>query len=238
MEMETIIFNNKNALDHFNIWIAKEYTLPFVHEDIESKAIDGRSGTLTKRLGTYGDIVIKLELTATKTEEYRPLIRRINKWLTEIEDNKLIFSSYKERYLKVKKATIGNIEKDILRCGNFTVEFLCEPFYYESNETFQIIKTNTKIVNSGDVESKPLLLLEGVSGNISISINGREIRFTNVTGTININSGLLRAIGESGQNLTNKMIGKFPYLDIGENLIVFTGTIGSFKINKNTIYKN
>lgn len=237
--METIIFNNKNAYESFSIWIAKEYTLPFVQEDIENKVIDGRSGSLTKKLGTYKDISIKLELKLVDCENYRATIRKINKWLTEIEDNKLMFSSYKSKYLKVKKVTIENIEKDILRCGNFTVEFLCEPFYYESNETFQTLGTNTIVTNYGDLASQVNLLLENVSGNISISINGREIQFTGVEGTIDLNSELRRVIDESGQGLTNKMIGKFPiYLDVGDNLIITSGTIGSFKMDKNTIYKN
>lgn len=237
--METIIFNNKNALESFSIWIAKEYTLPFVQEDIENKILDGRSGSLTKKLGTYKDISIKLELKLVDCENYRAKIRKINKWLTEIEDNKLMFSSYKSKYLKVKKVTTGNIEKDILMCGNFTVEFLCEPFYYQTGEQLQTITSNSIIVNDGDLSSQINLLLENVSGNISFSINGREIQFISVEGTIDLDSELRRVIDESGQSLTNKMIGKFPvYLDVGQNLIVFTGTIGSFKMNKNTIYKN
>lgn len=236
--METIIFNNKNALESFSIWIAKEYTLPFVQEDIQNKILDGRSGSLTKKLGTYKDISIKLELKLVDCENYRATIRKINKWLTEIEDNKLVFSSYKSKYLKVKKVTIGNIEKDILMCGNFTVEFLCEPFYYQTGEQLQTIISNSIIVNDGDLASKPDLLLENVSGDISISINGREIQFTGVEGTISLDNAFPRVVDENGQSLTNKMIGKFPILDVGDNLIVFDGTIGSFKMNKNTIYKN
>lgn len=236
--METIIFNNKNAYENFEIWIAKEYDLPFVQEDIESKVIDGRSGSLTKKLGTYKDIKFSLELTLTNTENYRATIRKINKWLTEIEDNKLVFSSYKSKYLKVKKVTLGNIEKDILRCGNFTVEFLCEPFYYQTGEQLQTITSNSIIINDGDLASKPDLLLENVSGNISISINGREIQFIGVDGTIDLDNAFPRVVDENGESLTNKMIGKFPVLDVGDNLIIFTGTIGSFKMNKNTIYKN
>ena len=236
--METIIFNNENALDHFEIWIAKEYSLPFTQEEVEEVRVDGRSGSLTKKLGTYKDINIKLELTATQTEDYRPLVRKINKWLTEIVDNKLIFSSYKQRYLKVKYVKIGNIERDIMLCGNFTVEFICEPFYFETGETLQAITNNTTIKNNGDIQSQPHLLLEGVSGNILISINGREMQFKGVQGTIDLNKVPYRVIDGSGESLTSKMAGYFPILDIGDNLIIINGAFASAKINKNTIYKN
>ena len=236
--METIIFNNKNALGHFEIWIAKEYSLPFTQEEVESISVDGRSGTLTKKLGTYKDINIKLELTATQTEDYRPLIRKINKWLTEIVDNKLVFSSYKQRYLKVKYVKIGNIERNIMLCGNFTVEFICEPFYFETGEVLQDLKTNTIVTNYGDIQSQPHLLLEGVSGNISISINGREIQFKGIQGIIDLNKVPYRVIDGNGESLTSKMTGDFPILDIGDNLIIINGTFTSAKINKNTIYKN
>lgn len=235
--METIIFNNKNALDDLNIWIAKEYVLPFVVEDEEETQIEGKSGTLTTKLGTFPNLNIPLELTLIDITDYRSKVRKINKWLTEIEDNKLIFSSYKERCLKVKKVSIKDIEKDILKCGNFTVNFLCEPFFYNSNEYQETINNNATLFNDGDLESQPNLLLEGVSGNISISINGREMQFTGVTGIVDINSRLFRTIDGSGQSLTSKMIGKFPALDVGINLITYTGTVGSFKITKNTIYK-
>lgn len=235
--METIIFNNKNALEDLNIWIAKEYVLPFVIEEEEETPIEGRSGTLTTKLGTFPNLNIPLELILIDITDYRSKVRKINKWLTEIEDNKLIFSSYKERCLKVKKVSTKDIEKDILKCGNFTANFLCEPFFYNPSEYQETINNNTTIFNDGDLESQPNLLLEGVSGNISISINGREMQFTSVVGTISINSRLFRAIDGNGQSLTNEMIGKFPILDVGTNLITYVGTIGSFKITKNTIYK-
>lgn len=235
--METIIFNNKNALEDFKIWISKEYELPFIVEEIEEIPIEGKSGVLTRKTGVYPDIKISLELTVIDIIDYRPLIRKITKWLTEIEDNKLIFTSYREKHFKVKKVTIGNITKDIINCGSFTVEFLCNPFYYSNSEGWETIKSNAVVFNEGDISSKPNLLLEGVSGNISIMINDREIQFKGVTGAININSELFRATDGNGQSLTSKMTGNFPVLDIGNNKITFTGTIGSFKILKNTIYK-
>lgn len=235
--METIIFNNKNALENFKIWISKEYGLPFILEEVEEIPVEGRSGALIRRTGVYPDIKISLELTAIDITDYRPLIRKITKWLTDVEDNKLIFTSYREKHFKVKKVTIGNILKDIINCGSFTVEFLCKPFYYSNSDRWETIKSNAIVFNEGDIESKPDLLLEGVSGNISIMINDREMQFKGVTGAININSELFRATDGNGQSITNKMTGNFPILDVGNNKIVFTGTIGSFKILKNTIYK-
>ena len=235
--METIIFNNKNALEDFGIWIAKEYELPFVEEEIEEIEVEGRSGTLIRRTGKYKDLSITLELTATDITDYRPLIRKINKWLSEVEDDKLIFTSYRERHFKVKKITIGNIARDIARCGNFTVTFLCKPFYYSNSERWETVKTNSIVYNDGDIASQPNLLLEGVSGNISIRINGKETQFKGVTGAISINSELFRATDGNGQSVTNKMVGDFPILDTGKNTITYTGTIKTFKIIKNTIYK-
>lgn len=235
--VETIIFNNKNALENFDILIGKEYDIPFVQEQVELEQVEGRSGTLTKRLGTYEDINISLELIATNTEDFRPLIRKITKWLTEVEDERLVFTDNREKYLKVKKVVIGNIVQDILKSGKFTVQFICDPFYYNYYESPITITSNSTVLNDGDIESPIKLLLEGVSGNISIRVNNREVQFKGVTGAINVNSGLYRAIDGNGQSITNKMTGDFPYLDKGNNTIVITGTFTKATLTKNCRYK-
>lgn len=233
--MEQIIFNNVNSFQDLNLVITEEFELPFVNENVELIEIEGRSGTLTKKLGTYNDLRLTLKLTLLDCENYRNNVIRIANWLTDIEDNRLIFSSYNSKCLKVKKINIGNILKDISDCGTFTVEFICNPFYYNVMEHVEPVVGGV-IFNSGDLQCQPVFYLENVSNNISLSVNGRELQFKDVSGNININTNLYRATDGNGKSLTSKMVGNFPFLDKGKNIITSVG-IGNIKILKNEIYK-
>lgn len=238
--MNNLFFNNKSALNDFDLAIVNSIEYPFIDEDIETINIEGRKeGSVNIKTGNYKDIVIPVTFRLIKMDSYRNRIRKINLWLSNFNNNILFFSDYREKYYKVKKVEKTIISDSNFNSATFTVNFVCNPFVYKNNERDIVVTNGMKIFYDGDKESDPeiILTLPPASSNISIMINDREIQFREVSNSLTIISGKKIVFGSNGQSLTKKMIGKFPYLDLGENKITWNGIINKFVLNKNTIYR-
>ena len=75
----------------------------------------------------------------------------------------------------------------------------------------------------------PIVTING-NGACSFTINSRTFNITEIGGSITINSLIKLVYNNKG----DKMTGKFPYLDIGENVINFEGA----NINSVSIVSN
>ena len=56
--VKQILFNGKFSNEEFNLLISEPPTVSISNENIEVISVPGRSGSLTKKLGTYNDKVI------------------------------------------------------------------------------------------------------------------------------------------------------------------------------------
>lgn len=103
----------------------------------------------------------------------------------------------------------------------------------EPNKTIEINKTKEFIiVNTGTVESLPRLKLIG-TGDITLTINGRSFSILGLTDYIVVDSELVDAYRDT-ELMNNKMVGEFPILDVGENLIRYEGNLIAIEIMPNT----
>ncbi|WP_061309253.1 phage tail protein, partial [Clostridium botulinum] len=143
---------------------------------------------------------------------------------------KVIFGNLKDRYYK---CYIGNkipLEQ-ILRnkLYKFPVIFTCKPFGYLLEGDIPItLTTSTILCNVKSThESYPTITIKGTGAAI-ITINNRSFKITNIGGEITIISDQ-----DIQQVLNNKgkfMEGDFPFFDVGENKISWTGNITSVEI--------
>ena len=227
-------FNNKNASD-FGLKIAYRPSIPSPEENVTVYPAPGRNGDLTYKEGTYKDIQYPVEYNLIDFYNLHGKIRAIKGWLLgTIKDKKLIFSDDPEVFYKVKKVSATDIERRLKISGEFTATYTMEPFGYERNVDDIILTEEGSIFNPGTVYSQPIITVEG-TGNITLTINNRNVILTNLSSVIVIDSVIEDAYLGT-QNLNDKMYGKFPRLEMGENEISWIGNVTKLTISPNWRY--
>lgn len=229
-----LYFNRDRSLS-LNLFLENYPSIPIANEEYEEQPVEGRSGNLIINKGTYPDKKIPFTFTILS-----PRIdidfEKVYEWLTEIEDNRLIFGRG-DRCYKVKKVIFGNIQKEFRSIGEFDVIFLCEPFTQDlTKTTHEITKSGFKINYMGNAPGDTLIKVYG-SGNIQLTINGETMQINNVNNYIEIDSDLLQVRNQDGTSKDNDTLGDFVLLEKGENTISYTGSVTKIIIEYTTKYK-
>lgn len=208
--------------------------VPTAEQDVERIDIRGRDGSLTKKYG-YKDISLPVFFTLLNMNVgFKPAFRKIKHYLFNAKT--LIFDDDNEVYYKVKSTQIDTAENLISQFGEFTVNFTLSPFQYELDNKPILITDRTVITNDG-YKSLPIITAD-VNGTGKIYVNDQEITIQNVNGEITIDSEMQNAYRKSptgiiAENMNSKMIGHFPVLQHGENVVEFSGNIDRLEIIPN-----
>lgn len=232
MNLNTLIFNNKDSLKDLGIGVASLPSIPFSLEDIKEYKIQGRNGSLIRKYGTYQDRKIVFDLVVINYSDSAKAYNTISKWLYEIEDNKLFYDK-EDVYFKVKNISIDGLQKKAFYGeGLFKVTFIVEPFlYYKENQEIEIT-SNTKIVSPEFAyDGVPEITVLG-TGDITLLINNKKVLLEKVENSITINSQLMECYKDK-ENLNYRMYGEFPILNNGENTIDISGNIEKIIIKSN-----
>lgn len=229
-----LYFNRDRSLS-LNLFLENYPSIPITNEEYEEQPIEGRSGNLIINKGTYPDKKIPFTFTILS-----PRIdidfEKVYEWLTEIEDNRLIFGR-SDRCYKVKKVIFGNIQKEFRSIGEFDVFFLCEPFTQDLTKTVhEITSSGFKINYMGNAPGDTLIKVY-CNGNIQLTINGETMQINNVNNYIEIDSDLLQVRNQDGTSKDNDTLGDFVLLTKGENTISYTGAVSKIIIEYTTRYK-
>ena len=238
--MNNLYFNNKSAFDDFDLVVVNAIEYPFVQEIIEKVDIEGnKNGYLTVKTGQYKEMRISVTFRLIKMDNYKNRMREINLWLNDIEDNRLFFDDYREKYYKVKVCNISPIKDLHFSSADFNVEFELFPFVFKNDEYYQVVENNSEIYYEGDIDSEPVIKLELTESEQSVSlfIGEQEIQLKNIKGTVIINSEKKLITDEAKRSLSKKMVGNFPTLKRGKNNLSWSGNINKFSMFKNTIFK-
>ena len=123
----------------------------------------------------------------------------------------------------------------LLRMKKASIKFHVQPFKYLKNEKKVSLNVTTektiKVTNKGLEVSKPIILLEGF-GVVEIAVNGTNIfKYTfpsNETSVI-IDS-LQEEAYKDGIYKNRNMLGEFPKLKPGENVITWRGSLTKIEI--------
>lgn len=230
-----IYFNGNRSLS-MNLFLEEYPSIPISTEDYEEVEVDGRSGNLIINKGTYPDKKIPFTFTIL-SPQIEVDFERVYEWLTEIEDNRLVFGR-EDRCYRVKKVIFGNIQKEFKSIGEFNVTFLCEPFTEDLTPiTNEIISNNFKIYYSGNAPGDTLIKIYG-SGNIQLTINGETMQIKNVSSYVEIDSYLMQVRNQDKTSKDRDALGDFTLLEKGENTISYTGTVTKIVIEYTTKYKS
>lgn len=229
-----LIFNYNSNLD-LNLYLEEYPSIPIANEEYEEVPVEGRNGKLIINKGTYPDKKIPFTFTIL-SPRIEIDFERVYEWLTEIEDNRLIFGR-EDRCYKVKKVIFGDIQKEFRSIGEFNVTFLCEPFIQDLDKTtHEITVSGFKINYSGNAPGDTLIKVYG-SGNIQLTINGETMQINNVTDYVEIDSDLLQVRNQDGTSKDDDTLGDFILFTKGENVISYTGTVAKVVVEYTTKYK-
>ncbi|NFC29176.1 phage tail protein [Clostridium botulinum] len=186
----------------------------------EKIIIPGRDGYLTQSDGSYEGEVKPVEFDI-KHDNFD----EIKTWLNG--SGEVIFSNEPDRYYKARIINKLDLARVLEKFHSGIIQFDCQPFGYLQEESLQII-TPTTIYNQTNKDSEPYIRVYG-SGTITLNINDKVIKFTNVENYIEIDSELMECY-KNNTPLNNHMYGEFPIFQVGENKISWTGNISKIEI--------
>ena len=198
--MHWFIWQGKNSLKDFNLWIGKLPKITRAPERYDTVQIPGRAG----------DMIRKVKLITRNTN---PKLQAALGWLRGSSD--LIFSNeagyiYTARI--VNEVDFDRIGNDLLQAE---VQFYCDPLKKSANadrETVTLTASGS-IYNRGDVASRPIVKITA-TGNKTITIGTMSMAFSNLSGTVVVDcdAGI---ITKNGAIWTESVTGDFWRIPTG-----------------------
>ncbi|MDB1939227.1 distal tail protein Dit [Clostridium tertium] len=229
-----LYFNGNRSLN-LNLYLEKYPSIPITNEEYEEIQVEGRSGSLIINKGTYPDKKITFTFTIL-SPQIDIDFERIYEWLTEIEDNRLIFGR-EDRCYKVKKVNFKDIKKQFRTIGEFDVTFLCEPFTQDLEKTVhEITSSGYKIYYNGNAPGDTLIKVYGTE-NIQLTVNSETMQINNVADYVEIDSDLLQVRNKDKTSKDDDTSGDFILLEKGINAISYTGNVTKIIVEYTTKYK-
>ena len=225
--MEYFTYKNIDSRDVSGLIVTSlpPITKPKMRSRIDT--IDGRDGSTVSALG-FEAYTKALKIGLTRNYD----VDNIIKWLNGAGD--IQFSNEPDKYYRVQVLDQIDFEK-LLRFKTATINFYTQPFKYSATERTRIIDTagqsTTEIRNSGNYFSKPTITFTG-SGTINVSVNGLQkcvLTLGEAVESITLDADTQEAYF-NGALKNRKMQGLFPTLEVGKNIISWTGNLTKIEI--------
>ena len=199
-------------------------------KNMEKIIIPGRSGFMTIDNDSHRFVTKTLECRLVDKSRMESIIG----WLEG--SGKIIFSDEPDKYYKAVINRAVPIKYLLDRYRAFVLSFDCQPFKYNVSAQNDKLEINTnlfKFYGKGTIESEPVITVYG-DGNISLSVNGKNITLSAVSGNVTINSEIMDAY-KGSLNMNNNMSGDFPALLSGgeENIISYAGNVSKLEVIPN-----
>ena len=226
-------FNGRESMD-LGLILSEYPNIPTIAENIETTEILGKEEPLIEKLGTFKNKTISCTFKLLDTEDYHKSVMEINRWLFDVEDNKL-YLNMQDRYYKVRNVEVGEITRQLELYGEFTVNFVCSPFLFSDNATIETSSKSIDICNFGDFDVCPIIEIYG-NGNIEVSSGGATMQIKNISDYVKIDGELKEVTNRNGTPKEWDTIGSFPVLKKGVNTIAFSGEVTKAIINYKTKY--
>lgn len=223
-----VIINNQNT-KHLGFALVGRPNVPSANKKYETIEVEGRDGSLTKFIG-YEDLKFTLTFNILFQNDIKQKLREIKGLLSVAKT--LAFDDSPNFFYKVKQAQISDTETIIKSSGVFSVEFVCEPFEYETTETKSYTTNSFTITNHTTTTALPIIKIYG-SGTVVLTVNGKGITLNDLTTDITIDSELQEAFSGLTVNMNGNMSGEFPVFKTGSNTITLTGNVTKTEIKNN-----
>lgn len=192
---------------------------------IETTVIEGKNGDISESLGYSAyDKTLKIGLSAGFD------INQIIKYFSG--KGEVIFSNEPDKAYNCEIFDGVDFER-LVKFRTANIKFHTQPFKYLKDEQPTILviedEKELEVKNVGNEVSKPIITLYGEE-IVTISINNHAIFRINIDDNcVVIDSENEEAFKEN--TLKNRyMMGQFPSLELGLNIITWTGTLSKIKI--------
>ena len=216
--MFSVSYNNESCLG-YGIIPVRRPSIQAPEEKIEEIEIPGRNGVLTVSENLYNTISIQVEFNfMSKPNQWGETYRKAKRWLSG--SGELWFSDDHEVYYKVLHCKVTGTERTSRRIGNFTAEFVCDPYtYYKSGKNE--IELESVIYNPG-VTCEPTYRITG-EGLCTLTVNGYGF-MANVGQETIIDSNRMISYKSDGQMLNTDVTGDYAklWLNPGDNSLSVT----------------
>ncbi|WP_195972966.1 distal tail protein Dit [Clostridium thermobutyricum] len=166
------IFNNKNSFDDFGIKMIDDITIPNPQPKSETISIPGGEDLVVK-YGGYSDITIPVPIDILDKEIIKRKYRDIKNWLSDIKDNKLIFSNDSEVFYRVKQINLDSFKTEFIEMGSATINFICSPYTYYLDGILDIPLVPI-LFNDYGKEAKPIFHIKA-EGLVTLTINNSSV---------------------------------------------------------------
>jgi phage-related protein len=227
--MNYIVWNSIDSKDLQGLMICELPSISKSKMRTQITEIEGKDGDFSDNLG-YSAYDKTLEIALTKNYD----INKIIKYFTG--SGQVTFSNESDKYYNAEIVEQIDFER-LLKFKMANVKFHTQPFKYlvdeakvEVNAT---VHTEATVNNIGLEYSKPVMTLTG-TGIVQILINGIgtfEIDLEEGNVPITVDSNLEECYSGSLAFLKNRnMTGVCPILELGENIITWTGNLTKIEV--------
>ena len=231
--MLSFTFGGKDSIQDFGIYVASRPHLLSPERRVTYIDVPWMDSRLRRDEGTYGDITLSVECSFLGDPISK--ISAVKGWLLGAGQADLTFSHIPGR--KYLAQVVNSIDFEIVLkiASHFVIAFNCQPFQYATENSPITVSESTTLTNPGTVKALPNIKVIG-SGSGSLTVNGQSVSFSDIDGSVFLNSELQETYKDTGTALVSKnstKTGDYPVLLSGDNTISFSGGITSLEITPN-----
>lgn len=231
--MLSFTFGGKDSFQDFGIYVATRPSIPSPERRVTYIEVPGMDSRLRRDEGTYGDITLYVECSFLGDPVSK--ISAVKGWLLGAGESDLVFSHIPGR--KYLAQVVNSIDFEIVLkiTSHFVILFNCQPFQYATDNTPIMVSESTTLTNPGTAASLPVIRVNG-SGAGALTVNGNVVSFSDIDGSVTLDSAMQETYQDAGTELISKnstKTGDYPALLPGENTISFSDGITSLEITPN-----
>ena len=220
-----VIINNQNT-KNLGFALVGRPSIPSSDKKYEAIEVEARDGALTKFIG-YQDLKFSLKFNILFQSDIKQKLREIKGLLSVAKT--LAFDDAPNFFYKIKRCQISDTETIIKQSGVFSVEFIADPFEYESSSVLEYDNPSNLIIrNNTSYFSQPIIKIHG-QDNIKLFVNDKLVEIKQINENILIDSVMQEAY-YNDNNMNHQMSGDFPIFEIGENKIRLEGNVNKIEI--------
>lgn len=231
-----IILNEEHsdAIEGLLIQNLPPISKPFMRTEIEE--IDGRNGDIVTTLGYSAyDKSFSIGLYGNYN------VDDVISYFVNNSKGQVTFSNEPDKYYNYELLDQIDFER-LIRFKTAEISLHIQPFKYsltDTKRTFNITNENSiQVRNNGNIYSKPIITIYG-SGTINLSLNNEQLFVIDLTNDNQITLDIenMNAYNQETDALKNRLVtGNYDNfkLNVGQNVISWTGTITKIEIENYT----
>ena len=224
MGQSYFIWKNRDCRS-MGVWMQGPAPIIRAEERVNHVEIPGRSGDLTETEGN--DIYNSYIQTVTILVKGGAHVREVYRWLRGA--GFVTFSGEPDRKQAARVIGAVTLTKHSFNLDWWTGEcqFYCQPLkQLLHTQKVNVTSSGTSVMNSGDVESRPLIKLTASGSSATVAAGGKSLTVTGLTSgnSYMIDSETMEVTNAAGtESLTANSSGDWPVLAPGANSVTGSG---------------